>query len=123
VANPDEGDGDGDGVGDVCEILLPVENLSARPKRSKVSLVWTADADAVSSNIYRATTSGGPYQLIASGHVSGYATYLDAQVTTGNTYYLRCDGLTRRATNRLTRTRQVRRYVVEQGADIHRQVN
>jgi len=62
-----------------------VDNLAARPKSGKVQLTWT-DSGAVSYNVYRATTSGGPYALIANT-TSTYSTYLDTNVVNGTTYY------------------------------------
>jgi hypothetical protein len=82
--NPGQEDSDGDGVGDACEII---DDLSARAKSGKVSLVWTPAPEAVSYNVYRSTTPGGPYALIAAGHVTDYATYLDEGLANGMTYY------------------------------------
>lgn len=65
----------------------PVENLRARAKEGKVALVWTPVEGTAGYNIYRGTTAGGPYQLIKAGHVTSYATYEDAALTNGITYY------------------------------------
>ena len=52
-----------------------------------VTLNWTASATQnVSYNIYRASTSGGPYIKIASVGV-GVVTYTDSTVLAGQTYY------------------------------------
>jgi len=59
--------------------------LAARPKDGKVQLVWTYTG-ADSYNVYRGTTSGGPYSLIANT-TSTYSTYLDSDVINGTTYY------------------------------------
>jgi fibronectin type 3 domain-containing protein len=50
-----------------------------------VQLVWT-DTGAASYNVYRGTTMGGPYSLIANT-TSTYSTYLDTDVVNGVTYY------------------------------------
>ncbi len=62
-----------------------VDDLSARPKRDKVQLVWT-DTGADQFNIYRSLTAGGPYSFIATT-ASTHSTYLDAGLNTGTTYY------------------------------------
>ncbi len=66
-------------------------DLAARPKRTKIQLTWS-HTGAASYDIYRSTVgASGPFVLIANGHVTNYATYLDADVTltSGNTYYYR----------------------------------
>ncbi|MBL3599332.1 MAG: PKD domain-containing protein, partial [gamma proteobacterium endosymbiont of Lamellibrachia anaximandri] len=62
-------------------------NLSARPKPNEVFLTWAPVAGADSYNIYRSTTPGGPYALIASGHVCDYCAYYNPGLTNGVTYY------------------------------------
>ncbi len=42
---------------------------------------------ADSYNIYRSDTAGGPYDLVASNHVTSFATYLDTTVAIGSTYF------------------------------------
>ena len=62
-----------------------IDNLAARPKDGKVQLTW-ADTGADHYNVYRSTTSGGPYVFVAST-TSTYSTYLDTGLTNGTTYY------------------------------------
>ena len=62
-----------------------VSDLAARPKLNKIQLTWT-DTGANHYNVYRGTTAGGPYTLIATT-TSTYSTYLDTGLVTGNTYY------------------------------------
>ena len=51
-----------------------------------VDLSWTASSDAVGYNIYRGTTSGGPYTMINSSLDSTTA-FTDSTVVSGSTYY------------------------------------
>jgi hypothetical protein len=63
-----------------------VNDVTARPKSTKVQLVWTHSPAASSYNVYRSLASGGPYALIANT-TSTYSTYLDSGLTNGTTYY------------------------------------
>jgi autotransporter-associated beta strand protein len=58
--------------------------LAATPGNNEVFLNWTAIIGATNYNVKRATTSGGPYTVIAS---STTASYTDFAVTNGTTYY------------------------------------
>jgi fibronectin type 3 domain-containing protein len=63
-------------------------NLSATPGNAQVILGWTAPADdggsaIVNYKLYRSTTSGGTYSLVASP--SGL-TYTDTGLNNGQTY-------------------------------------
>ena len=85
-------DGEAGGFDNVQVTVLPPEaepiaDLKARAKSGKVSLIWTPVPGAAGYNIYRATTSGGPYSLIAQNHQTTYATYLDLSVINNTTYY------------------------------------
>jgi len=62
-----------------------IDDLRGRVKRGKVQLVW-GDTGANHYNVYRATTSGGPYTFLATT-TSRYSTYLDRAVVNGTTYY------------------------------------
>lgn len=62
-----------------------VNDLAARAKSGKVQLTW-ADTGADHYNVYRGTTSGGPYMFIATTD-SRYSTYLDLDVVNETTYY------------------------------------
>ncbi len=50
-----------------------------------VTLTWNASPSATGYNIYRGTTSGGPYIKVASGIVN--TTYTDVRVTHTQTLY------------------------------------
>jgi fibronectin type 3 domain-containing protein len=50
-----------------------------------VTLTWASSAGAASYNIYRGTTSGGPYLKVGSA-VSG-TTYADVEITHDQTIY------------------------------------
>ena len=64
-----------------------VFDLLALPKDRKIDLVWTPVNGADSYNIYRSQTPGGPYTLIAAGHVTAFAAYADFGLVNGVTYY------------------------------------
>jgi fibronectin type 3 domain-containing protein len=53
-----------------------------------VSLTWTASTSSsvVGYNVYRATTSGGPYAKVNGSSVAATA-YSDGSVASGQTYY------------------------------------
>lgn len=65
--------------------LAPPTGLTATGSNAQVALSWTASSGASGYNIYRSTTSGGPYTVIQSGVES--TTYTDTGVTNGTTYY------------------------------------
>ena len=65
--------------------VLPPSDLTARPKSTKVQLVWS-HVGADSYNVYRSLVSRGPYDLHANT-TSTYSTYLDEGLTNGTTYY------------------------------------
>jgi fibronectin type 3 domain-containing protein len=53
----------------------------------QVTLNWTASSSTVSGyNVYRGTTTGGPYTIVNSSLVAG-TNYVDTTVTSGTTYY------------------------------------
>ncbi len=62
-------------------------DLTARAKDSEVFLMWTPVADADSYNVYRSTTAGSGYSLIASGHLCDYCAYYNPGLTNDVTYY------------------------------------
>lgn len=51
-----------------------------------VTLNWVASTGAVSYNVYRGTTSGGPYTKVNSTAIT-VLTYTDGSVLNGQTYY------------------------------------
>ena len=59
--------------------------LTATAGDGSVALSWQESSGATSYKIHRATVSGGPYGLIASG-VAG-TSFTDSAVTNGTTYY------------------------------------
>lgn len=60
-------------------------NLSAAAAIQKINLSWTAVTNATSYNVKRSTTTGGPYETIASSVTN--ATYSDINVTSDVKYY------------------------------------
>jgi len=65
----------------------PIDDLYARAKSETAYALWTPKAGSTGYNIYRSTTSGGPYTLIAANHQCDYCTYADYGLTNGTTYY------------------------------------
>jgi len=61
--------------------------LSAVSSKGKIKLVWTQSTSAgvTQNRIYRSTTNGGPYEVIAS--IATNTSYTDTRVTRGTTYY------------------------------------
>ncbi len=68
-----------------------VEDLAIRPKRDKLQLTWTDNPDTEFVEIERSTSMNGPFEVIAQTE-STYATYLDANLAFGPTYYYRIRG-------------------------------
>jgi hypothetical protein len=62
---------------------VPV-NLQATAGNAQVTLLWSSSAGATSYNVKRSATSGGPYAPVTSVAV---ASYTDAGLTNGTTYY------------------------------------
>lgn len=58
--------------------------LVATPGNGNATLTWTASPTATSYNVKRATTSGGPYTIVAT---PTSAAYLDTGLSNGTTYY------------------------------------
>ncbi|HKX30076.1 MAG TPA: fibronectin type III domain-containing protein [Blastocatellia bacterium] len=59
--------------------------LSASPGDGLVSLGWNASASATSYNVKRATVSGGPYAVIASGVTA--TSFTNTGLSNGTTYF------------------------------------
>ena len=62
--------------------------LSATGQNAQVSLGWNdnTEPDLAGYNVYRSTTSGGPYSKL-NGAVVSVSNYTDTTVTNGTTYY------------------------------------
>ena len=91
----------------------PIDDLFARAKDGKLDLVWTPVAAATGYDVYRSTTPGGPYDLIASNHQCDYCVYADFGLTNGTTYHYvvvwRIGGVESEASNEASATPQARR--------------
>jgi hypothetical protein len=61
------------------------ENLTALPANATVSLAWSPSPGVATYNVLRSIVSGGAYTSIGSGVTA--ASYTDATVTNGTTYY------------------------------------
>jgi autotransporter-associated beta strand protein len=59
--------------------------LTATPGDTEIALAWSGSTGALSYNVKRAVTNGGPYTVIASNVAS--PSYLDIGVPNGTTYY------------------------------------
>ncbi len=60
-------------------------SLQAIPSHTAVTLTWSGFPQNLSYNVYRGDTSGGPYQLVISGHQNN--SYTDFGLTNDQTYY------------------------------------
>src|SRR5262249_21002580 len=58
--------------------------LSAAPCSAKVTLSWNSVSTATSYSVKRATTSGGPYAVLAN---QAATSYVDGSATNGTTWY------------------------------------
>jgi hypothetical protein len=68
-------------------VFLPPSGVTAKTGVASVNLSWTASSGAVSYNIKRSETAGGPYTTVSTaGAVTG-TTYIDTGLTNGTTYY------------------------------------
>ncbi|WP_224247027.1 S8 family serine peptidase [Hyalangium gracile] len=69
-----------------CNTLAPVPTGvgAAASGNNRIDLTWTASSGAVSYNIYRSTTAGGPYTQVATVTAPSYS---DTTVSGGLTYY------------------------------------
>ncbi|WP_428738984.1 LamG-like jellyroll fold domain-containing protein [Sulfurimonas sp.] len=72
---------------DAITTKLPPSGLSAYVSGGNVTLSWWGSAYATSYNLYRSTSSGGNYTLIAS-EISDLLTYTDTSVSSGTYYYV-----------------------------------
>jgi hypothetical protein len=64
---------------------ITVSNGTITPKTA--TLTWVASTTpGVSYNVYRGTTSGGPYTKLNASPITGL-TYVDSTVQSGQTYY------------------------------------
>ena len=69
--------------GDFAVPAMP-SNVAATPGNAQVTLTWNPSANATSYHVKRATTSGGPFTLVAA---PAAASYSDAPLANGNTYF------------------------------------
>jgi hypothetical protein len=65
--------------------------LSAAAGNAQVSLTWSPAPAADTYRVHRSTTSGGPYETIASGLAA--TSHVDTTVTNGTTYYYVVSGV------------------------------
>jgi|SRR5579885_416753 TatA/E family protein of Tat protein translocase len=65
-------------------VSAPV-GVTAKPGKGQVALSWNASGGAISYNVKRSGTSGGPYALIVS---TGSTSYTDDGLASGTYYYV-----------------------------------
>lgn len=63
----------------------PEPQLKATVTAHSVKLTWTNNVGF--TNVYKSTTSAGPFTLLATVQTSGTSSYMDLAVTTGTTYF------------------------------------
>jgi hypothetical protein len=63
----------------------PTELTATAASSSQIDLSWTASSGATSYTLERATVSGGPYTVIATG--LGTTSFSDTSLSSGTTYY------------------------------------
>jgi hypothetical protein len=70
-----------------CFIVPPAPtNLAVTARSGQAGLSWAVSPNATAYNVYRSTTNGGPYSVVAWGVTS--ACYIDTNLTNdANTYY------------------------------------
>jgi len=66
--------------------LIP-SGLWAAGDKGQVWLSWPASAGAASYNVYRSTTSGGPYSMVSTPGTVTNTAFTDLAVSGGTTYY------------------------------------
>ena len=69
----------------VTDVSAPAGLAATPASSSQINLAWNALPSAVSYNVKRSTTNGGPYALIASGVTT--TNYLDGGLAGGTMYY------------------------------------
>jgi hypothetical protein len=68
-------------------LVITLSGTGASPVSHSVSLSWTPGSSNYSGfNVYRGTTTGGPYAKVDTTTISS-TSYLDAGVSSGQTYY------------------------------------
>ena len=68
-------------------LVVALSGTGAAPVSHTVSLTWTPSSSTYSGfNIYRGTTSGGPYTRVDTSTIST-TSYVDSNVSSGQTYY------------------------------------
>jgi fibronectin type 3 domain-containing protein len=68
-------------------LVVALSGTGVAPVSHAVSLSWTPSSSTYSGfNIYRGTTSGGPYTRVDTSVVSA-TSYVDSGVSSGSTYY------------------------------------
>ena len=68
-------------------LVVALSGTGASPASHSVSLSWTPSSSTYAGfNVYRGTTSGGPYTRVDTSMISS-TSYVDAGVSSGHTYY------------------------------------
>ena len=81
---------------------------------SQLNLAWTANSDADHYNVYRSTTSGGPYDLVASPTTTSYS---DTGLEASTSYYYTVSAVDS-AGNEGTASEEVSGTTSEAGGDV-----
>lgn len=123
LARPEQGDADIFGYGTFTFTLdanaspfpaYPTPDapttLVATPGVSRVYLNWTAPSGDVAQgyHVLRSTTSGGPYETIASWNNNTTTSFIDKNVTNGTTYYYAVSAINQSGTSEQSAFAKVR---------------
>lgn len=75
------------GVDPAYQPYIPPQVTGATTGTGSITVNWNTSQTVDYYNIYRSTTSGGPYTLVGTNIPDSYSSWTDTGVTSGTTYY------------------------------------